>query len=174
MSIGRPKPNALIPPGEYQANQAKIEQAREYLNSLEEMNQTGLQRFTERERANQLQLEVMKRDLQKKVDEGIQAQLLMQELERRQLTSLPLLEGGHDSTPGSARIEEVHTTDYTRPNFSQKDRHTNLLREIHNTLRPYIKINPHNSNINSLFQATRLNGNPTNSSILPRILTSGG
>ncbi|KJA29756.1 hypothetical protein HYPSUDRAFT_234805 [Hypholoma sublateritium FD-334 SS-4] len=113
MSVGRPNGNEFISPEIYISNQVKIEQARKLLEDMEKKNEMGLQNFTERERQQQaaeMQLMKQKEELHRKIQEGLEAQRLIEELERRQ--SAPLSEM---SEVGGARIEEVQDSIQSMP-----------------------------------------------------------
>lgn len=80
MSVGRPNGNEFISPEIYISNQVKIEQARKLLEDMEKKNEIGLQKFTERERQQQaaeMQLLKQKEELQRKIQEGLEAQSVL-------------------------------------------------------------------------------------------------
>lgn len=77
MSLGRQNDNEFISPETYVSNQVKIEQARKLLEQMEDKNRRGLQKFTEREQqqqAAQAELLKQKEKLQRKIQEGLEAQ----------------------------------------------------------------------------------------------------
>ena len=94
MSVGRPNGNEFISPETYVNNQVKIEQARKLLEDMERKNEIGLQNFTERERqqqAAQMHLLKQKEDLQRKIQEGLEAQSVLYFAMRQQrVLTLPL------------------------------------------------------------------------------------
>jgi hypothetical protein len=69
MSLGRPNPNEYISPVAYQTNQGLIKQAKAFIKNFEDMNESGMKKFQERES----QLEQARKELQRKVEEGEQA-----------------------------------------------------------------------------------------------------
>lgn len=68
MSLGCPNIHEYVSPETYQANQGLIKKARAIIKTFEDMNESGIKKFQERE-----ELEQARKELQRKVEEGEQA-----------------------------------------------------------------------------------------------------
>ncbi|KAF9478400.1 hypothetical protein BDN70DRAFT_46037 [Pholiota conissans] len=94
MSLQRINATEPISPEEFVVNQVRIQNARKALEQMEERNHLGLQIYTDRE----LELMRQKEELERKVQEGLEAQRLINEIEKVRSRA---------TTGSSARIEEV-------------------------------------------------------------------